>query len=225
MRADSSAMRSPSRSRSGRRLRVGRRCARAFGSGGLARAVRDRHGGHRRRGLLGGGQFRRRRRRRLAWQGDSVGCHASMVHLVFDTPLLAPGRADRPFRGFLVANRRGRPRARAEGENESGTGRVGGVAQSGARDRVNPIRPEISFFCNFFRHLAHSNPHADRTLMDVVAGEPRCGRRMRCPSPNRWGCDETGRDSPAPRPRCWNTSRVSCRLSVRGESTRSRYRL
>ena len=92
-----------------------------------------------------------------------------MVHPVFDAPCWPLDAPIARFGVFSVTNRHGRPRARAEGGNETGIGKVGGVAQSGARDRVNPIRPETSIFFNFFRHLAHSNPHADRTLMDVVA--------------------------------------------------------
>ena len=81
-----------------------------------------------------------------------------MVHPVFDAPLLAPGRAVHPFRGFSVTNRHGRPRAHAEGGNEGGIGRVGDVAKSGARDRVNPQTPATRDFSNFFRHLPTATP-------------------------------------------------------------------
>ena len=181
MREDSSAMRSPSRSRSSsRRWRpgcggqlgdavteparvlggVGRpalsrapaaACGLAHMVGGAARSATASQSRSTSGGCRGGGW---RSGRRLGPPGHSP------WYTRFSAPLLARGRAGRPIWSFRIQHGRGMPRARTEGGNEGGIDRVGDVARSRAKSRVNPPMPEIGDF-HFFRRRRRWRSYVD----------------------------------------------------------------
>ena len=174
MRADSSAMRSPSRSRSGGSWDCG---GAALSCSASARVVVSlapaainpvvtvdvgcsavENSGHpagvaaRGRVLVSGAM--------AAW------------YTRFSTPSCCPvsGPSIR-FRRFGPNSGFGRPRARAEDGNESGIGRLAEVEESGAQYHVNPIEPVTSNFLHFFCTRPHSR--VDRMVMDAVSCRPR----------------------------------------------------
>ena len=137
----------------------------------------------------------------VAWRsrGDGVGCHASMVHPVFDAPLLARGRAVHRSGFSKGRTPRGRPRARAEGGNEGGIGRVGDVEESGAQYHVNPFRPATEF-STFFWTFGVSRPPAGspRTSSASSSSAPTENPALIARSPMGWHeSHAAGSDPPA----------------------------